>query len=156
MQPLLPVTDAALARGLVAARIRGRFDRHRVGATEWIFDVAHNPASAALLDEALRELPPASRTLAVFGAMGDKDLHAVLAPFVDRVDAWFVGAVESDRGADPAALAALLASLGAREIRTYPDIDAAARAALATPADRVLAFGSFYTVGPAMAALAIY
>jgi dihydrofolate synthase/folylpolyglutamate synthase len=152
----LPVDEAALARGLATASVRGRFERHRIGATEWIFDVAHNPAAAALFDEALRELPPVARTLAVFGAMRDKDLRAVLARFTDRVDAWFVAAIDSDRGADPDEIRPLLEALGAREVHTFADIEAAARAARAAPADRVLAFGSFYTVGPAMTELAIY
>jgi folylpolyglutamate synthase/dihydropteroate synthase len=80
----------------------------------------------------------------------------VLARFTDRVDAWFVAAIDSDRGADPDEIRPLLEALGAREVYTFADIEAAARAARAAPADRVLAFGSFYTVGPAMTELAIY
>ncbi len=48
MQPLLPVADEQIAAGLAAARLSGRFQRAPVDAAEWIFDVAHNPASAAL------------------------------------------------------------------------------------------------------------
>lgn len=156
MQAALPVGDAAIAAGLAGARIRGRFDRARADGCEWIFDVAHNPASAALLQEALGELAPVGRTVAVFGAMHDKDLESVVARFVPLVDAWFVGAIDSDRGAEPAAIEALLRRLGAREVTCCADITAAAGRARHAGANRVLAFGSFYTVGPAMQALGLY
>jgi dihydrofolate synthase/folylpolyglutamate synthase len=156
MQAELPVGDDSIRAGLAGARLQGRFDRARVGASEWIFDVAHNPASAALLLEALSELAAVPRTVAVFGAMHDKDLRAVLEAFVPLVSAWFVGGIDSDRGAAPADIEALLRRLGAGQVTSFADIDAAARAARQTGADRVLAFGSFYTVGPAMRALEIY
>ena len=156
MRPRLPVSDEAVAAGLAGARIKGRFDRAVIDTSEWIFDVAHNPAAAALLNEALAELDPVPRTAAVFGAMRDKDLKAVLAPFVPLVERWFVGGIDSDRGAAPGDIVALLAALGAGAAESFPDVAAAARAARAAHADRVLAFGSFYTVGPAMQAVGIY
>ena len=156
MQASLPVGDEAIATGLASARLKGRFERVIVGDTEWIFDVAHNPASAALFREALDELQPVSHTIAVFGAMGDKDLGAVVGRFVSSVDAWFVGGIDSDRGAEPADVAALLNRLGARNVSIYADVAQAARAAFASPADRVLVFGSFYSVGPAFDAVGLY
>jgi dihydrofolate synthase/folylpolyglutamate synthase len=88
--------------------------------------------------------------------MRDKDLSAVLAPFLPLIDTWYVGAVDSDRGASPEAIASLLTALGATRIERYPAIAQAAAAAQAARADRVLAFGSFYTVGPAMESLRLY
>jgi dihydrofolate synthase/folylpolyglutamate synthase len=156
MQAALPVGDDAISTGLKSARIKGRFDRAMIDGVEWIFDVAHNPAAAALFHSALGELAPAARTLAVFGAMRDKDLNKVLAQFVPDVDAWFVGGIDSDRGAGPEAIAAILTDLGARDVSVFTDVSAAARAALAKPADRVLVFGSFYSVGPAMEVVGLY
>jgi len=152
----LPVADDAIVEGLRTARIKGRFERVDVEGVEWVFDVAHNPAAAALFHQALGELAPVARTVAVFGAMADKDLEQVLNRFVPAVDAWFVGGIDSDRGADPETVAALLTRLGARRVAAFPDITQAAQAALAESADRVLAFGSFYTVGPSLEAVAIY
>lgn len=165
MQAELPVTDASIARGLESARLKGRFDRVVVGRgdnvtasdpTEWVFDVAHNPAAAELFGEALADLDPVPRTIAVFGAMGDKDIAAVVRPFVAIVDAWFVGGVDSERGAKAEGLAALLEREGARNVTVCADVAAATRAAQSTAADRVLVFGSFYTVGPAMQAVGLY
>jgi dihydrofolate synthase/folylpolyglutamate synthase len=156
MQSALSVDDDAIVAGLQTARIKGRFERLDVAGVEWVFDVAHNPAAAALFHQALCELEPVARTIAVFGAMADKDLEQVLIRFVPAVDAWFVGGIDSERGADPAQVAALLTRLGARHVATFDDIATAAQAALADSADRVLAFGSFYTVGPSLDAVAIY
>lgn len=156
MHERLPVDDTAIAAGLESARIRGRFDRAQVDGCEWVFDVAHNPASASLLHRSLAELPPVMRTIAVFGAMRDKDLAMVVEPFVPLIERWFVGGVDSDRGATPAEIATLLRQCGARNVTCEADVAAAARRARAHGAERVLAFGSFYTVGPAMQAVGLY
>ena len=152
----LPVSAGALAAGLAAARIRGRFDVAQVAGVEWVFDVAHNPAAARLFRDALADLAPVPRTIAVFGAMRDKDMKAVLEPFVSCVDVWHVGGVDTDRGASPETIAALLAEIGAARVDRHPDIASATKAAQAMRAGRVLAFGSFYTVGPAMETLGLY
>jgi len=156
MRAALPVAEAEIATGLASARLKGRFECVSVGETQWIFDVAHNPASALLFRAALDELKPVSRTIAVFGAMGDKDLEAVVGRFVPSVDAWFVGGIDSERGANPEDLALLLNRLGARDVSIFADVAQAARAARERPADRVLVFGSFYTVGPAFDVIELY
>jgi dihydrofolate synthase/folylpolyglutamate synthase len=156
MRTWLPVDDDAIRQGISTARIAGRFDRVLVDGSEWIFDVAHNPASARLLLESLAELEPVPRTIAVFGAMRDKDLAAVVGPFLATVDAWYVGGIDSDRGAEPDAVVRLLLDLGAVAATRYMSIEEAALAARAAGSDRVVVFGSFYTVGPAMQVLGLY
>jgi len=156
LQTAVPVADAAIAAGLAAARLKGRFDLCLVDGREWIFDVAHNRASAAQLFAALSSLAPVGRTVAVFGAMRDKDLESVVQPFIPVVDTWYLGAIDSDRGASPEELARVLDRLGARRIERFADVAAAAQAARTAPVDRILAFGSFYTVGPAMQAVGLY
>lgn len=158
LAPELPVDDAALRRGIANARLPGRVERHVVDGVEWIFDVAHNPAAVARLDASLQGLPPAVMTAAVFGGMGDKDLVAVLRPFCARVDRWFVAGLNTERAASTGTVAGLLASLGARGVEMHADVASACAAARASaaPGSRVIVFGSFYTVGPALAALGIY
>jgi dihydrofolate synthase/folylpolyglutamate synthase len=154
----LPVTDEALAAGIHHAYLRGRLERHRIDGTEWVFDVAHNPAATAVLRASLTRLPPARRTFAVFAAMRDKDLAGVLAPFVGAVDAWFVTQASADRGATGSELGDRLGALGAKRVEVAASVAAACSAARASaaPGDRVLVFGSFHTVGAATAALGLY
>ncbi|HEU4616967.1 MAG TPA: bifunctional tetrahydrofolate synthase/dihydrofolate synthase [Gammaproteobacteria bacterium] len=159
LQQALPVGSAAIVEGLASAELRGRTETIVRDGVEWIFDVAHNPAAARILRETLDRRPPAKRTLAVFGAMHDKDHGGVLAHFVREVEHWYVAQVDSERGASAASLAEQIVSAGARgEITTHDDVAAACAAAAqaARRGDRVLVFGSFYTVGPAMAALRLY
>src|SRR5690606_13868016 len=143
---VLPVGDDALARGIENAYLRGRLERHDVDGVEWLFDIAHNPAAASGLSASLARLPPAAHTYAVFAAMHDKDLAGVLMPFKDLVERWFATQACFERGATPAALADVLAGVGARAVETAPSVTAACAAARAAarPGDRVLVFGSFH------------
>ena len=158
LEHALPVADDAIAAGLRAAKIAGRLDVREIGGAEWVFDVAHNPAAAAGLHAAVERLPRAPRTLAVFGAMSDKDLASVLRPFIADVAEWHLAPVGSERGASAEQLSAVLGELEARGVRVHADVAAACAAARASakPSERVLAFGSFYLVGPAMTALQLY
>ena len=158
LQRELPVERSAVARGLAEARVAGRLESHELEGVEWVFDVAHNPAAARCFAEALDARAPARRTLAVFGAMADKALADVLEHFAGRVDAWFIGRVDSERSASVESIGALLAARGGLVWQGHEDIAAACRAARdqALPGQRVLVFGSFYVVGPAMAELGIY
>jgi len=154
----LPVSDDALAAGIGAAYLRGRFERATVDGVEWIFDVAHNPAAAAIFAASLARLPHAPRTLAVFAAMRDKDLAGVIAPLVPSVDTWFVAQANAERGATGAELRDVLAAGGARGIEVAADVatsTVSARSAAQRGA-RVIVFGSFVTVGAAADALGLY
>jgi dihydrofolate synthase/folylpolyglutamate synthase len=154
----LPVGDDALAEGIRTAYLRGRFERATVDGVEWIFDVAHNPAAAAIFAASLARLSRAPRTLAVFAAMRDKDLAGVIAPLVPSVDAWFVAQANAERGATGDELRDVLVSAGARAIEVASDVaasTAAARAA-AQPGARVIVFGSFVTAGAAADTLGLY
>lgn len=151
----LPVPDDAIAQGLEDARVRGRIDRYEIGGVEWIFDVAHNAAAARHFYDFFSRLGP-RRTIAVFGAMRDKQLDAVLSPFVEEVEAWFVAKVDSERSATGEDLAGALRAMGADRVNACADIANATLAAAAAGAERVLVFGSFYCVGPAMSVLGLY
>ena len=154
----LPVNDDALAEGIRNAYLRGRFERATLDGVEWVFDVAHNPAAAAIFAASLARLPRAPLTLAVFAAMRDKDLAGVIAPLVPSVDTWFVTQADAERGARGEELRDVLAAAGARSIEVAPDVAASIAAARASAQSgaRVIVFGSFVTVGAAADALGLY
>jgi dihydrofolate synthase/folylpolyglutamate synthase len=92
------------------------------------------------------------RTLAVFGVMADKDIGNVIAPLRPLVDAWFVTDLPIARAAKANDLArdiAAGAATPAVRVSSHGAPSDALRAALAAadPADRIVVFGSFHTVG---------
>jgi dihydrofolate synthase/folylpolyglutamate synthase len=117
-----------------------------------ILDVAHNPDAAAVLASNLRALPSAGRTLAVCGILADKDAAGVVERLAGCFDEWWLASTEGARGTRGAELAARIARYVKAPLHAAHDVAAACAAAWqsATPADRVVIFGSFHTVGPAM------
>jgi dihydrofolate synthase / folylpolyglutamate synthase len=151
----LTVAPAALARALESVRLVGRFQvigPPAAGYPTWVLDVAHNPDAAAVLARNLRALPTAGRTLAVCGILADKDAAGVAARLRDSFDAWWLTATEGARGIGSAELAARMAPQIEAPIATAEDVASACAAALsaAGPRDRIVVFGSFHTVGPAL------
>ena len=151
----LPIGAAAVARGLEGVRLAARFQviaPARSGAPTWILDVAHNPAAARVLARNLRDRPGAGRTLAVCGILTDKDAAGVAAELRDCVDAWWCVSTEGERGRSGAALAKTVRLEVAAPVEAADSTSAGCAAALAhaNPGDRILVFGSFHTVGPAL------
>ncbi|MBT9538248.1 MAG: bifunctional tetrahydrofolate synthase/dihydrofolate synthase [Thiobacillus sp.] len=148
LQARLPVDAAAIHAGLARAQVSGRFQRI-ARAPELILDVAHNPEAARALAATLREQPVAGRTLAVVGMLADKDAAGVFDALSGEIDGWWVCTPNSPRARDAAALAAeLQRHVQGVPVSIEPDVKtalAAARSA-AREGDRILAFGSFYTV----------
>ena len=146
---------AAIARGVALARVEARLQRF-AGAPELVVDVAHNPQAARVLAEWLRLNAVAGRTLAVFGALADKDVAGIVAPLADHIDAWHLAGLahESPRGLDGSTLAEKVrASCADVEIAdTHDDVEPAVAAAVASAraGDRIVAFGSFFVAAPAL------
>ncbi len=144
----LPVNEAAIRQGLMAARVPGRFQTI-AHAPDVILDVAHNPEAARALAATLREQRVTGRTLAVLGMLADKDAAAVVAVLAGEIDAWWACTPDSPRARDAVALAGILqAHAGGASIHVQPDVITALAEArnAAREGDRILVFGSFYTV----------
>ena len=147
----LPVTAQAVRNGLAMVELPGRF-QIVPGQPTLVLDVAHNPHSVAALTANLDAMGFYPTTHAVFGAMGDKDLAPMFARVGPLVDRWYFTDLPTPRAATAAALQAQWqASPGRREVpastHTAPEDALRAAVAAAEPTDRILVFGSFYTVG---------
>ncbi|MBN8728159.1 MAG: bifunctional tetrahydrofolate synthase/dihydrofolate synthase [Xanthomonadales bacterium] len=155
LRPRLEWNPRAIAEGLAAARLPARLQRF-AGPPELVIDVAHNPQAAGVLAEWLAANPAAGRTLAVFGALGDKDVAGVAAQLAPRIDGWFLGGLDGDspRGLGVAALAARITDVlpGGTEVRIAADMQAALASAFtaARAGDRIVAFGSFFVAAAAL------
>lgn len=148
----LPLAREAVERGLSQVRLPGRFQRIAAPAGfEWVLDVAHNPDAAAVLAANLARHPAPGRTFAVCGMLSDKDVSAVLSALQGRIDRWFAAATDGPRGLGDAELAARASAAGIAMTPSGSVRDAMLAAAReARAGDRIVVFGSFHTVGPAL------
>ena len=147
----IPVTAQAVRNGLAMVELPGRF-QIVPGEPVLVLDVAHNPHSVAALAENLDAMGYSPCTHAVFGAMADKDLAPMLARVAPIIDRWYFTDLPLPRAASAQALAQAWQAQNTRRdasASTHADPRAALQAAIAAadPADRIVVFGSFYTVG---------
>jgi dihydrofolate synthase / folylpolyglutamate synthase len=151
----LPVSAQAVKQGLAAVELPGRF-QIVPGEPALVLDVAHNPHAVSALVANLDAMGFYPRTHAVFGGMADKDLQQVLQRAAPLVDAWYFCDLPTKRAQTANGLLSIWEQLsgggkptGKAVATTHSSPAQALQAALvqADPADRILVFGSFYTVG---------
>ena len=151
----LPINAQAVRAGLALVELPGRF-QIVPGQPTLVLDVAHNPHSVAALTANLDAMGFFPTTHALFGAMADKDLAPMLARIGPVIDRWYFTSLPTPRAETAAVLqqkwnAVQMAAGGRRPVTTSlhasPEQALAAAVAAADPADRIVVFGSFYTVG---------
>jgi dihydrofolate synthase / folylpolyglutamate synthase len=147
----LPVTAQAVRNGFAFVELPGRF-QIVPGQPTLVLDVAHNPHAVAALAANLDAMGFYPTTHAVFGAMADKDLAAMWPKVSPMIDQWYFTDLPTARAATALALQTQWQAQNQRNdtaSHTYSSpqaaLDAAVAAASAT--DRIVVFGSFYTVG---------
>ncbi|WP_145762103.1 bifunctional tetrahydrofolate synthase/dihydrofolate synthase [Variovorax atrisoli] len=151
LRPQLPITAQAVRNGLAMVELPGRF-QIVPGEPALVLDVAHNAHAVAALAENLDAMGFYPTTHGVFGVMVDKDLAPILARIGPLIDRWYFTDLPTPRAAKAADL---LAAWQAQNTRTDASASVhagpmeALRAAIgqAGPADRIVVFGSFFTVG---------
>ncbi|MEN9658332.1 MAG: hypothetical protein RL571_1797 [Pseudomonadota bacterium] len=153
VKDVLPIGIGDIKRGLLEVELAARF-QVLPGRPAVVLDVGHNPHAAKVLRANLDSMGFYPVTHAVMGMMADKDIAGVVALLADRIDVWHLAAPQLPRAASPEQLAHIVSSLTPRaQINIYENVELAFTAAckLATESDRILAFGSFYTVAEVMA-----
>lgn len=151
----LPVTAQAVRTGLSMVELPGRF-QIVPGQPTLVLDVAHNPHSVAALTANLDAMGYFPTTHAVFGAMADKDWEPMLTKVGPLVDRWYFTDLPTPRADSAENLKAKLQQLQAQGVirkevsmQTFVNPQQALDAAVAATeaADRIVVFGSFFTVG---------
>ena len=158
-----PVTAKSIAQGIRNTRWPARLERLRLEdlethkATEWILDVAHNPAGAWALRAGLRDLLPSRQLGAlVFSCLRDKpvlEMAHILFPLFDQV---IFAPVHSARATPMRDLLAAASSTGTPALAASSisqAIELANDRAKAHPAIPIVASGSVYLVGDLRARL---
>jgi dihydrofolate synthase/folylpolyglutamate synthase len=153
----IPVSAQDIRLGLANVELPGRF-QVLPGKPQIIFDVAHNPHAAAVLAQNLGNMGYFPYTYAVFGAMGDKDIAGVVKHLTGEIDHWNVTALPTARAASPQRLEEALREAGVNDgpdssVTRFETPAEAFQDALkrASENDRILIFGSFFTVAGVMA-----
>jgi dihydrofolate synthase/folylpolyglutamate synthase len=144
------VGEEAIAEGLATARWPGRLEL--LGGV--LLDGAHNPDGARALATALSDLHPGRPVELIFGALGDKDHHAMLAALAGVVRRLHLVAPLTPRARAVGDLLAAAGSLGMAAV-SYPGLAEALAGARRSAGDgaQVVVAGSLYLVGEARALL---
>ena len=148
----LPVSAQAIRTGLATVELPGRF-QIVPGAPTIVLDVGHNPHAIAALALNLDQMGFFPRTHAVFGVMRDKDVAAIVAKMAPLVDHWHFTDLPAARAASAAQIAERFSAFAVKvpsatvAVHASPSEALAAATKVADPADRIVVFGSFYTVG---------
>ena len=153
------ITADDIASGIRETRWPGRLQRAVIDGTEYLLDVAHNPAGAWALRSALSELDEVygARPLTfVFGAMRDKaisEMAEILFPLADRVIAT---PADNPRSASPVDIRTAARRV-AVELEFAANVPAALVRARAVAGKNglVVVTGSIYIVGEAMRELGL-
>lgn len=148
---LLRNQDARISRSSVEAALDtvcwpGRFELREADAQQIVIDGAHNPAGMAILRHNLDSYFPAQERVILLGILKDKDVASMVKTLVRPMDTVVVTMPQSERAADPAAVAR---EIRARHIEIQPDnAEALARAIELADAKRLLCIaGSLYLIG---------
>ena len=147
----IPVTAQAVRNGLAMVELPGRF-QIVPGQPVLVMDVAHNPHSVAALAANLDAMGYYPTTHAVLGVMADKDLLPMLQKVNPMVDKWYFTDLPLPRAAKAADLQQAWQAQNTRtdtasSVHADPMLALQAAIDAADPADRIVVFGSFYTVG---------
>ncbi|HMS27675.1 MAG TPA: bifunctional tetrahydrofolate synthase/dihydrofolate synthase [Burkholderiaceae bacterium] len=156
LRDLLPITSQAVRNGLAFVNLPGRF-QIIPGEPTLVLDVAHNPHAVATLVLNLDAMGYSPCTHAVFGVMVDKDIAQMLTRMNPLVDKWYFTDLPTTRAATAAQLHEIWHAIDIRRKDSQtvrhgscfasPALALQAAMSDAQPTDRIVVFGSFFTVG---------
>ena len=151
LRQTLPITAQAIRTGFAMVELPGRF-QIVPGQPALVLDVAHNAHAVAALAENLDAMGFFPTTHAVFGVMADKDVAPIFARIGPLIDRWYFTDLPTPRAAKAADLLVRWQAQNTRgdaagQVCATPMQALQAAIDRADPADRIVAFGSFFTVG---------
>lgn len=168
LQASLPVSENAIANAMRQVSLIGRFQV--ISKSPWvILDVAHNPHAAKALAENLsahnlllnnaHPIKSQARTTAVLAMLADKDIKGVISALKNAIDVWYVADIDHFRAAPASDLSAIIHEVIPNStVKVFgTSADAYQQACIdrefcidANENDKIIVFGSFYTVSNVM------
>ena len=141
-----PVSKEMIKSGVKQAQIVARFEKINVGNKSVILDVAHNPAAVQTLVETLSDSP--METVAIFSALADKNIDDMIGLASPNIRHWFLVPLSAERSVQMEALEDKFGD--SQETTVCASMASAIEQALALKEiQRIVIFGSFYTVADA-------
>jgi len=142
-----PITDDLIATGLAKANINARFEKIKIANKEIILDVAHNPAAVKKLVQNLEQ--EKVKTLAIFSALADKDIDYMINLAQNIFIRWFIVPLNVDRSIQIKTLQKKFDK--SLKITVLKNMEKAINNSIKLKdIQRIVIFGSFYTVADAM------
>ena len=141
-----PVSKEMIKSGIKQAQIVARFEKVNVGNKTVILDVAHNPAAVQTLVNTLSDSP--METVAIFSALSDKNIDDMIELASSNIKHWFLVPLSAERSIQMETLKDKFDD--SQETTVCTSMASAIEQALALKEiQRVVIFGSFYTVADA-------
>mgnify|MGYP000942725207 FL=1 len=152
MEDKLPLTEISIQKGIALTLLPGRFQEVKK-MPSLIFDVAHNPQAARSLSHNLKTHVVPGKTIAVFSILKDKDIFGVINELNLDIDDWFIAEIQNERAASIETISNTIQKINpSAHIETFKNIQEAYQFASkeVTRNDRIIVFGSFFTVADIM------
>ena len=145
----LTVSHTAMAQGIQAAQLQGRFEVRQIANKTVIFDAGHNPHGVDFLLKQLRKFLEYNKQyteiVAVFSMLVDKDIDAVVKLLKNTVFKWNIAPLSVPRAAP---IQQLQAALQGQSVQQFQNVQVAFQSALEETKNNqlILVCGSFHTL----------
>jgi len=152
MEDKLPLTEISIQKGITLTLLPGRFQEVKK-MPSLILDVAHNPQAARSLSHNLKTHVVPGKTIAVFSILKDKDIFGVINELNLDIDDWFIAEIQNERAASIENISNTIQKINpSAHIEAFKNIQEAYQFASkeVTRNDRIIVFGSFFTVADIM------
>lgn len=150
LSTIFPVTQKQITQGIKQASLPGRWQLKIINDKTIIFDVAHNVAATQALANELSKKD--TSTLAIFCALKNKNIDAMIDKIKPVISQWLLVPLNVDRAISIQELSKKFNL--SDKIKACDNMNSAVQYALnSAQFQRVVIFGSFYTVADASKAL---
>lgn len=145
----LAVSQMAIAEGIQAAKLAGRFEVRQIQGKTVIFDAGHNPHGVEFLLKQLRNFlnynKQYTEVVGVFSMLADKDINSVVELLKDTVLMWKIAALNVPRAAE---ITVLDQALQGETVQHFDSVQLAFKSALDETKNNqlILVCGSFHTL----------
>lgn len=151
LNPTIKISKDQINKGLRNIQLNGRLQLIST-LPDIYLDVSHNKQAAMSLSHWLKNNPISGQTIAVFAVLDDKNPIEWLDVFKGTIDVWCISQVDTERTLTKQKLLNLLSQY-AQLILSFDNVAQAYKKAqiISDKSDRIIVFGSFYTVSEVMA-----